>query len=559
MGSLVVGTMGGDKMKRDSLKLGKHSEILVAGMETQLRRRQITGSATCAKKTAEALRMVMSKEQRSNVALTIDLVRYVGRRLNRCSAIEFAIGNIVRRVLHIIREEAQNVYRTMKKTSMGVGDDDDFEFYSRRGGGGGEGYGGKMSRVLSSGTLDDGMQLDAVEADTTRTRTVSLHTLIETGVSISGAKRTSMPAIHEHTDAGAADDVDASRGGRADGASAAARSPAAAGGGGGGARGARGQAEGEIDVGLGFILASQKECKEFMRNLRTRVIEQINELIDEVDTMEGLIAEQASEHIHAEEVILTSGDSRSVFEFLREAAKKRTFQVIVAESLPNREGHNLARKLAEIKVQTMIIPDAAVFAMMSRVNMVLNGAHAVLANGGVVTRAGVSAIAQAAAHHSVPFIVLTGLYKLSPLYPHDQATTINEFQSPADLVEYRELEECLHTLADEGEAGSFDVDAVGAPVAVDVAEDAPAAAEAGGAGPGLEKESARSLEDRIQEARKRAQRRVSTSHPLEISNYAFDYVPPHLIKIFVTDMGGNAPSYIYRLLTEYYDMEDKVL
>ena len=223
---------------------------------------------------------------------------------------------------------------------------------------------------------------------------------------------------------------------------------------------------------------------------------------------------------------------------IREAAKKRTFQVIVAESPPH--GHNLARKLAEIKVQTMLIPDAAVFAMMSRVNMVLNGAHAVLANGGVVTRAGVSAIAQAAAHHSVPFIVLTGLYKLSPLYPHDQATTINEFQSPAELVEYRELEECLHTQADGEDEG------------------AGAAAADGGAEGGRRAEGT-PLEERIREARRRAQRRVSTSHLLEVSNYAFDYVPPHLIKIFVTDMGGNAPSYIYRLLNEYYDMEDKVL
>ena len=68
---------------------------------------------------------------------------------------------------------------------------------------------------------------------------------------------------------------------------------------------------------------------------------------------------------------MTSGNSRSVFEFLREAAKKRVFQVVVAESMPQLEGHTLARKLLELGVQTTVIPDAAVFAMMARVNMVI--------------------------------------------------------------------------------------------------------------------------------------------------------------------------------------------
>ena len=36
---------------------------------------------------------------------------------------------------------------------------------------------------------------------------------------------------------------------------------------------------------------------------------------------------QASEHIHANEVILTAGFSQTVLLFLKEAAKKRDFQV----------------------------------------------------------------------------------------------------------------------------------------------------------------------------------------------------------------------------------------
>lgn len=39
-------------------------------------------------------------------------------------------------------------------------------------------------------------------------------------------------------------------------------------------------------------------------------------------------------------------------------------------------------------------------------------------------------------------------------------------------------------------------------------------------------------------------------------NPAFDYVPPELISLFVTDTGGYTPSYVYRLLAEYFTRED---
>ena len=39
----------------------------------------------------------------------------------------------------------------------------------------------------------------------------------------------------------------------------------------------------------------------------------------------------------------------------------------------------------------------------------------------------------------------------------------------------------------------------------------------------------------------------------------FDYVPPELISLFVTDTGGYTPSYVYRLLAEYYSREDYTL
>ncbi|CAD7091144.1 unnamed protein product [Hermetia illucens] len=36
----------------------------------------------------------------------------------------------------------------------------------------------------------------------------------------------------------------------------------------------------------------------------------------------------------------------------------------------------------------------------------------------------------------------------------------------------------------------------------------------------------------------------------------FDYVPPELVTLFISNMGGHAPSYVYRLLSELYHPED---
>lgn len=39
----------------------------------------------------------------------------------------------------------------------------------------------------------------------------------------------------------------------------------------------------------------------------------------------------------------------------------------------------------------------------------------------------------------------------------------------------------------------------------------------------------------------------------------FDYVPPELVTLFISNIGGNAPSYMYRLLSELYHPDDHEL
>ncbi|KAJ2000133.1 GCD complex subunit gcd7 [Coemansia thaxteri] len=154
--------------------------------------------------------------------------------------------------------------------------------------------------------------------------------------------------------------------------------------------------------------------------LKMVVLEVIREFMDEVEGTEAAIEENAREHIHSNEIILTCGRSHTVERFLKHAASKaKRLHVIVAESAPGYAGQAQARGLASANIDVIVVSDAAVFGIMSRVNKVILGAHAVLANGGVVADSGAHMIAAAARHHATQVVVCAGQYKYSPLFPFD--------------------------------------------------------------------------------------------------------------------------------------------
>ncbi|XP_042446046.1 translation initiation factor eIF-2B subunit beta-like isoform X2 [Zingiber officinale] len=402
-------------------------QALVNDFVLKIKRRKIEGSQATAKHTAELLRQVVSQQRityTNQAASLIDAVKAVGEQLIEANPVELAIGNIVRRVLHMIREE--NVSSAMSAVEeLALGSDDDEAEHDNR----------------------MGLSAAAVAAAARSTlRAPSLQTLLE-------------------------DIPD----------SATAPHPPSSG----------GDSEGK-----------NKSAESSSRNkkLKHDVIEAINELIQEIDTCHELISAQAVEHIHQNEVILTLGHSRTVKEFLFAAnEKKRSFRVFVAEGAPRYQGHVLAKELVGKGLQTTVITDSAVFAMISRVNMVIVGAHAIMANGGVIAPVGINMVALAAQRHAVPFVVLAGSHKLCPLYPHNPELLLNDFKCPSELLDFGEFSDCM----DYGQLGD--------------------------------------------------------SPPIRVENPAFDYVAPKLVSLFITDMGGHSPSYVYRLIADYYSAEDLVV
>ena len=227
--------------------------------------------------------------------------------------------------------------------------------------------------------------------------------------------------------------------------------------------------------------------KQMRAQLRDQLCTSLADFKNEVGVALDEIGAQAREHVHPNECVFVYGYSRAVLCFLCAAKRYNVrFEVLVAENAPRGDGQDMAVELVRAGITTTLVPDAALFAMMPRINKVFCGAHAIMANGGVLGAAGTSLVALAAHRHGVPFIVCASLVKLTPHYPYD-VEVLSCLANPAEVLPYAELRS----------------------------------------------------PDRV-----------------DVLNPRFDYVPPELVSLLITDHGCHTPSFVYRLLEEYYDAED---
>ena len=163
------------------------------------------------------------------------------------------------------------------------------------------------------------------------------------------------------------------------------------------------------------------------------------EIMEDIEEASQKICEECKRFVNNGEIILTYSRSRAVADFLTHANKEvhegTGIDVICCETFPLLTGQAFAKELASRGIRTSLIHDAASFTVMSRCNKVIIGCHAVLANGGVLVPSGGSNIVRVAAQFKVPVIILSGMYKMVPLFCSDQST-INDFYSPATVMPY---------------------------------------------------------------------------------------------------------------------------
>ncbi|CCH41722.1 Methylthioribose-1-phosphate isomerase [Wickerhamomyces ciferrii] len=278
-------------------------------LNRKLKRRQISGSYFVALETCQLLMRVISAARWNNTNQLIEQIRQLGKTLINAQPREFTCGNIIRRVLAIIRDE---VYETTENENM-------------------------TPMISSMFSL--------------------LSTNVEKKEPIAPPVPTN-PRIHHNKN----------------------------------------------------------------HDLRSIIIQGIRDLIDEISNIDDGIEAMSVDLIHDNEILLTpTPDSKTVLKFLLKARQKRKFTVLVTECFPNRTSiaHSFAKELSDAKIDTVVIPDSHVFAVMSRVGKVIVGARSVFANGGTVSSAGVAAVAECAKEHKTPVFSVAGLYKLSPTYPFD--------------------------------------------------------------------------------------------------------------------------------------------
>ena len=72
---------------------------------TSLRRKEIAGAHSCAKATMEVLRSMLGHCRFTSVNHMMSAVKALGKELMTTVPCELTIGNVVRRVLYLIREE----------------------------------------------------------------------------------------------------------------------------------------------------------------------------------------------------------------------------------------------------------------------------------------------------------------------------------------------------------------------------------------------------------------------------------------------------------------------
>lgn len=163
--------------------------------------------------------------------------------------------------------------------------------------------------------------------------------------------------------------------------------------------------------------------------LRSEIIDGIEEIMDEISQVDDQIATLADAQIRPGDHVLIYRPSTTVERFILRAAQKRKFTLFLATEAPNKPTTEVPhaafrKKLAAAGINVIHILNSGLTAYMSRVDKVILGAKAIVANGGVVATAGSAAIARVAQEHGTAVIVLSGVYKLSPANPFAEDSLI---------------------------------------------------------------------------------------------------------------------------------------
>ncbi|RKF62484.1 putative translation initiation factor eIF-2B subunit beta [Erysiphe neolycopersici] len=245
------------------------------------------------------------------------------------------------------------------------------------------------------------------------------------------------------------------------------------------------------------------------KDIKAEILAGIREIIDEIAQESDLIAGYALEHIHSNEIILTHSFSQCVHKFLLKAAEKRKFTVIMAESYPNVHDSVHSAVMGkcgddseeddEMNTESFLEPLSAagitvILISDSSIFAIMSRVNKVIfATHAVIANGGLIADAGARIIAKAAKVHRIPVIVVSGVYK----------LSP----EYPYEVESLIEYGDPGKVVPFDNG--------DLVEN------------------------------------------LEIDNPVYDYVPPDLVDLYITNLGAHAPSYLYRIVADHYSNENQ--
>lgn len=378
---------------------------IVDNLYQKIQRRTITESSKIGYETAQCMRSIISHCTSLKYSYYIKLFRRIGLRLQSAQPIEFIISNVIRRILYQFRRIAQDYRKkpdSVTATPL---------------------QGSLIGQSISTSSitesfsfLSESLDTASLESPQPRRAAAPVNPADGSILALSGMGQNVSPPVN--TVIPAASPVGQGNGGNL---------------GGGSGNISKLLYENENIKGDFTFLKSERD------QIRAQLVTYIeNTLMADIKCFSGDIkSSRDSEQIHPSEVVMVYGGSNTVREYLINRSIKLAdnagdFEVYVAEAAPSYNGHRMAADLAYGGLKTTLIPDTAISAMMPRVNKVIVGVHAIMMDGGLVGQAGLHAVALAAKAHSVPLVVVSSTFKITPILPTNK-DFLASMDSPSTL------------------------------------------------------------------------------------------------------------------------------
>ena len=340
------------------------------------KRAQISGAEPCAVATAHILLQVVAKAKYNDAEQLLEQVQKIGKRLAEAQPKELVVGNIVRRVLGLIRDEA--VEDRNEGTPSGASTPTT------------SGPAAVLPAQLPLSRRISGFFPTAIPAPIARPPMLP---------SFSRTFSAPRSLLHMLAPLSPAESGDLS-----------------------------GASTPQRQVQLAKIGA-----------LRSEVIDGIEEIKDEIGVVDEQIAAAAEGQIQQGDHVLVYQPTRTVTKFLLKAAAKRKFTAYVVGDARPIEGedrfNSFREKLASSGVTVHNTTSNGMLEHMPRVHKVIISARSVLANGGAMVSTGAADAARSAKGHGASVIILTGVYRISPEDPADKSF-LTEWGGPSTSISF---------------------------------------------------------------------------------------------------------------------------